>query len=156
MQIIISFACPVGEGITCALFFQLRTARTWSGRLFVFSSLPRPVTMRLRSLCGVLLLCLCAIPFVAAGNGQTLGIRRPHQPRNVDRITRTYLHSAAVTSLGESRHRRPTVGPATCTKESVAFQTSPRFETDCYTRGCCTPQASPPQYILSPPVVRFW
>jgi len=55
--------------------------------------------MRLRSLCEALfLLCLCVVPSLAA-SGQTLSIRRPHQPRKVDRIIRTYLHAVTVATL---------------------------------------------------------
>jgi len=57
--------------------------------VFAFSSLPQFTRMRLWSLCGVLLLLFfCAVPGLAI-SGQTLGIRRAHQPRKVDQIVRT-------------------------------------------------------------------
>ena len=57
--------------------------------------------MRLQSLCEALfLLCLCVVPSLAA-SGQTLSIRRPHQPRKADQIVRTYLHVVTVATLGD-------------------------------------------------------
>ncbi|KAF9643278.1 hypothetical protein BDM02DRAFT_1543375 [Thelephora ganbajun] len=57
--------------------------------------------MRLWLLCEVLLLlCLCTAPCTAVG-GQTLAIRRPHQPRKVDRTAHTKHHA-----LGQRLARR--------------------------------------------------
>lgn len=118
-----------------------------------------PLTgMRLCSLCGVLLLlCLYAVPGLAAG-GQTVSIRRAHQPRKVDQIIRTHLRSV-TTSLRDAmtphRYERPIVGSDDSTKESTSPETALRFENRRDTPDHRPSQATnQSQHVLSPQVVR--
>ena len=108
----------------------------------ILSPLPQFAVMRLWSLYNFLfLLCLCAIPGLAAGrHGRTPAFSRPHKPRRVDRIAfreYTHLQFIAITAalklkLGERltrcmkcmtslRYERSIAWPDTGAKGPTAF-----------------------------------